>query len=130
MELCQYEFTFQDEYMGILDNEISDLLGITDSLNDFIRIDKREHSFILKKKNKENFVLFSVHGSSYIYLLIVRCEKKYEEKLKTILLKVCEEIEEDYGENHNKEIRNVINETNNWFLELQEQYDLINLFHF
>ena len=45
MEICQYEFTFQDEYMEILDKEVSDLLEISDSLDDTIRVDKREHSF-------------------------------------------------------------------------------------
>lgn len=129
METCQYEFTFQDEYMDILDEEISNLLEFSDSLVDIIRVDKKEHTFILKRKNKKNFILFSVHGSSYIYLLIVRCEKKYEKKLKSILLKICAEIRENYGEDHNEEVRDKINESNNWFLELQAQYDLIEMFH-
>ena len=129
METCQYEFTFQDEYMEILDEKISNLLEVSDSLDGIIRVDKKEHTFILKKKSKENFILYSVHGSSYIYLLIVRCDKKYEKKLKSILLKMCAEIKENYGEDHNKEVRDVINESNNWFLELQAQYDLIEMFH-
>ncbi len=32
MEICQYEFTFQDEYMEILDEEVSDLLEITSTV--------------------------------------------------------------------------------------------------
>ncbi len=130
MEICQYEFTFQDEYMEILDEEVSGLLEISSSLDNAIRVDTRDHTFILKKKDKKNFIIYSIHGSSYMYLLIVKCEKKYEEKLKSILLNVCAEIEDDYGEDHKKEVRNVINESDNWFLKLQAQYDLIKMFNF
>ncbi len=93
--------------MEILDEEVSDLLEISSSLDNTVRVDTRDHTFILKKKDKKFYPIFSPWIKLY-YLLIVRCDKKYEEKLKSILLNVCAEIEDDYGEDHKKEVRNVI----------------------
>lgn len=109
MELCQYEYQFQNEFAEILEEKISSLLTINNK--ESVRLNKNPIQFVLMKKDAQNFMLFSIHPASYVYLLIVRCEMKYEEPLKNILLEVSEEIEEEYGENHRKEIKNVFKET-------------------
>lgn len=128
VEKCQYEFQFQNEFMGNLEEEIGELLGISISPEHMVRVDKGQHRFILRKKDNDNFMLFSAYRDNYVYLLIVRCEKKYEESLKKILLKVCDEIEEDYGEDHRREVKDVLCEANNEFVKLEETYKLSELF--
>ena len=128
MEICQYEFQFQNEYMGILERKIGELIGVSVEKGNMVRIDKDRHSFLLRKKDSYNFMLFSAHQASYVYLLIVRCEKKYEEKLRQILLEVCDDIEEYYDEDHRREVRNVFFEDNNRFIKLEEQYKLTEMF--
>ncbi len=50
MEVCQYEFQFQNEFMGTLERKIGELLNISISQENMIRIDKGQQSFIMKKK--------------------------------------------------------------------------------
>ncbi len=76
-----------------------------------------------------NFMLFSANKGSYVYLLIIRCEKKYEEELRKILLGICDEIEEDYDEDHRREVRDVFFETNNRFSRLEEKFKIEKLFN-
>lgn len=129
MEICQYEFQFQNEFMEILERRIGDLMGLSISQENMIKVDKEQYSFILRRKDSKNFMLFSANQASYVYLLIVRCEKKYEEKLKHILLEVCDDIEEDYEEDHRREIRDVLLEANNRFSKLEEKYKITELFN-
>ena len=124
MEICQYEFQFQNEFMGELEQKIGDLFEITISPENMFRVDKEKQSFILRKKDNKNFMLFSAHQASFVYLLVVRCEKIYEERLKDILLKICEEIEDDYGEDHRKEVEDVIAKADNRFSNLEEKYKI------
>ena len=129
MQLCQYEFQFQNEYMADLERNIGNVLGIARDQENIIRKDIENQSFILIKKDSKNFMLFCGNQISYVYLLIVRCEKKYEEPLREILLKLCDEIEEDYGENHRKEVRNVFLEQDNNLAQLEEKYKITDLFN-
>lgn len=129
MQLCQYEFQFQNEYMTDLERNIGDVLGIASNQENMIRKDNEKQSFILRKKDSKNFMLFSANQASYVYLLIVRCEKKYEEQLREILLELCDEIEEEYGENHRREVRDVFLEQDNRFAQLEEKYKIIDLFN-
>ena len=127
METCQYEFQFENEFMGILEMRISNLLGIPINQENMIRVDQGQQSFILWKKNSENFMLFSANLEGYMYLLIVRCEKKYEDGLREILLEICDDIEEDYDEDHRREVKDVFKESNNQFSKLEEKYNIIKL---
>lgn len=129
MEICQYEFQFENEFMGILETKIGALLGISINQESMIRVDREQQSFILRKKDSENFMLFSANLANYMYLLIVRCDKKYEEKLRDILLEICDNIEEDYDEDHRREVKDVSDETDNQFSRLEEKYKITELFH-
>lgn len=130
MEICQYEFQFQNEFMEILERKIGDLIGVSGEIGNMIRVDKDSQSFILKKKDYYNFMLFIAYKASYVYLLIVRCEKKYEDKLRQILLDVCDDIEEDYGEDHRREVRDILFEADNRFSIYEEQYKITEMFGF
>lgn len=130
MEICQYEFQFQNEFMEILERKIGDLIGVSGEIGNMIRVDKDSQSFILKKKDSYNFMLFIAYKASYVYLLIVRCEKKYEDKLRQILLDVCDDIEEDYGEDHRREVRDILFEADNRFSIFEEQYKITEMFGF
>lgn len=90
-----------------------------------LKINKERHNFLLRKKDSKNFMLFSANQESYVYLLIVRCEKKYEEKLRQILLEICYDIEEDYGEDHKREVRDVLSEPDNRLSKLKEKYNFL-----
>ncbi len=129
MGVCQYEFQFYNEFMGILEREIGKLLGIEIDCRNIIKTDKGKQSFIFRKKDSQNFMLFSANQASYVYLVVIRCEKKYEEGLKKILLKVCNDIEEDYGENHRREVRDVYMEKNNRFIIMEEKFGIRELFN-
>lgn len=52
MEICQYEFQFQNEFMGIIEKRIGDILGISITQENMVRIDIEKQSFIEKKKFK------------------------------------------------------------------------------
>lgn len=129
MEVCQYEFQFQNEYMEAIERKLGDLLNIHISQENMVRIDIAQQSFILRKKDSKNFMLFSANQASYVYLVIVRCEKKYEEMLRQILLEVCDDIEEDYDEDHRCEVRDVLSDTNNRLLKLEEKYKIEEAFN-
>jgi len=122
MRLCQYEFQFQNEYMSYLENELDALLNIYSLDKQIVHIDNQ--IFILKKKDKNNFVLFSASSNSYVYLLIIRCDKDYENKLKKILLNLCKEIEENYGEDHKREVKDVYMQSDNWFFRFNDMYKI------
>lgn len=64
-----------------------------------------------------------------MYLLIVRYNKKYEEKLRDILLEICDNIEEDYDEDHRGEVKDVFKETDTWFSRLEDKYKITKLLH-
>lgn len=129
METCQYEFQFENEFMGILEMRIGALLDIPINQESMVRADRDQQSFILWKKNDNNFMLFSANLSTYMYLLIVQCDKKYEEKLRDILLEICDNIEEDYDEDHRGEVKDVFKKTDTWFLRLEEKYQITELLH-
>lgn len=129
METCQYEFQFQNEFMGIIEKRIGDLLDISINQKDMIKINKGQQSFILRIKDTDNFMLFSANQASYVYLLIVKCEKKYEDDLRNILLEICDDIEEDYDEDHRREVRDVIFEKDNRLSKLEEKYQISKLFN-
>lgn len=128
MDQCQYEFQFQNEYMNILEDRIGSLLGIVINEKNMLRVEKGGQSFILRKKDKNNFMLFSANDCSYIYLVIVVCEKKFEEDLKEIFFDICMEIEEDYNEDHRHEVKDVKNTMDNWLNVFSKKYDVHKLF--
>lgn len=128
MDTCQYEIQFQNEYMDILEKKIGSLLGISISEGNMMRFNKEGERFILRKKDDRNYMLFSVYKDSYVYLLIVTCEKKYEEKLRTILLQICDDIEDDYGEDHRKEVTDVSFKSDSWLKKINKKYDLSKIF--
>lgn len=129
MEVCQYEFQFQNEFMGIIEEKIGELLEISIDSENMIRVNTKQQSFILRRKDDKNFMLFSANEASYVYLLIVRCEKKYEEKLRQILFEICDDIEEDYEEDHRSEVKDVFLEINSRFSKLEKKFKITELFN-
>ena len=73
-------------------------------------------------------MLFSAKKNNCNYLMIVRCEKMYEEEIKTVLYEVCDEIEDDYDENHRKEVIDVFGKESNRFIKLEKKYNISKLF--
>lgn len=68
MEICQYEFQFQNEFMGIIEKRIGDLLGISITQENMVRIDIEKQSFIMRRKNSNNFMFFrQIKRVMYIY---------------------------------------------------------------
>ena len=70
MEICQYEFQFQNEFMGIIERRIGDLLGISITQENMVRIDIEKQSFIMRKKSSNNFMFFS-EGCLYWAVLVL-----------------------------------------------------------
>ena len=52
----------------------------------------------------------------------------YEEEIKTVLYEVCDEIEDDYDENHRKEVIDVFGKESNRFIKLEKKYNISKLF--
>lgn len=113
--------------MDFLEKSIGNLLGIPICDESMTSINLEEEDFILWTKDKKNYMLFSANKNSYIYLLIVKCEKKYEEKLRLILFEVCDNIEEDYGENHRREVKDVLYKSDNWSYRLENNYNIFSM---
>lgn len=128
MRICQYEFQFENEFMEVIEKRVGDLLDISLAQEKIVKFGEGKQTIIFQSKNSENFMLFYMNQVSYMYLLIVRCEKKYEEKLKSILLEVCDEIEDEYDEDHRWEVKDVLGDSHNNFLKLEEKYKIKELF--
>ena len=61
MELCQYEFQFQNEYRRDLECNIGDVLGIVINQENLIRKDIEKQSFILRKKDYNNDMFIPIN---------------------------------------------------------------------
>lgn len=128
MRICQYEFQFENEFMEVIEKRVGDLLDISLAQEKIVKFGEGKQTIIFQSKNSENFMLFYMNQVSYMYLLIVRCEKKYEEKLKSILLEVCDEIDDEYDEDHRWEVKDVLGDSHNNFSKLEEKYKIKELF--
>lgn len=128
MNICQYEFQFQNEFMNEIETKIGRILGVEINREKKCIIEREDHSFILRKRDSNNFMLFSAKKNNCNYLMIVRCEKMYEEEIKTVLYEVCDEIEDDYDENHRKEVIDVFGKESNRFIKLEKKYNISKLF--
>lgn len=45
------------------------------------------------------------------------------------MLEICDNIEEDYDEDHRGEVKDVFKKTDTWFLRLEEKYQVTELLH-
>lgn len=126
MKICQYEFQFQDKFMERIEEEISKLLNIP--MNDMIRKDFKNETLILRKGTENNYMLFLVHESSPLYLVIIRCNTIYESEIRKLLFDICDEIEEEYDEDHRREVVNVFGNSNTFLKDLEKDYQISSLF--
>ncbi|NDO47278.1 hypothetical protein [Clostridium sp. MD294] len=126
MAICQYEFQFEDEFMKTIENEISKLLHIP--MNDMIKKDFKNETLIIRKATKNNYILFLAHEASLLYLVIIRCNTIYENEIQKILFNICDEIEEEYNEDHKKEVVNVFGNERTFLKDLEKMYNISALF--
>lgn len=123
---CQYEFSFPNEYTDELINSISELTNIkeNDIHDNILKYDSNDEMIYVVKDNKENFILTKYNKKHWMYLVIIRCDEKYSKEIEKILCYINEDIEENYGEDHSKEINNVINNTKTFFYRIDKQYKI------
>ena len=126
MKICQYEFLFQNEFMGTIESEVSKLLNI--SMDNMIRKDINDVMFLLRKTTENNYMLFVAHKSSYVYAVILRCNAIYENDIQKLLFDICDEIEEEYDEDHRDEVVNVFGNEKTHLKNLEEIYQVSSLF--
>ena len=126
MKICQYEFQFQDEFMERIEEEISKLLNIP--MNDMIKKDINGVMFLLRKATENDYMLFVAHKSSYVYAVIIRCETIYENDIRKLLFHICDEIEEEYDEDHRKEVVNVFGDSDTYLKDLEKRHKISSLF--
>ncbi len=126
MKICQYEFQFQYEFMEKIEEKISKLLNIP--INDMIRKDFKDETLILRKATENNYMLFLAHEGSLSYLVIIRCNVIYESEIQKLLFDICDEIEEEYDEDHRDEVINVFENTKTFLKDLEKDYQISSLF--
>ena len=126
MKICQYEFQFQDEFMERIESGISKLLNI--SLDNIIKKKFKSEALLLRKDTENNYMLFLAHESSLSYLVIIRCDAIHENEIQKLLFEICDEIEEEYDEDHRREVVNVFGNSNTFLKDLEKDYQISSLF--
>ncbi len=132
MHTCHYEFQYDNIYWTELEEAILKLFAF--SPEDYTEYVGSELAFILYKKDKNNFVLFKQHRCIDLQLVIVKCDKRYEEALRKIFYDICELAEEDFEEsyvdNYRAMIKDVSGEDRTFFSDFVEEYKLTGLLDF
>ena len=126
MKICQYEFLFQNEFMGTIESEVSKLLNI--SMDNMVRKDINDVMFLLRKATENNYMLFVAHESSYVYTVILRCDAIHENDIRKLLFDICDEMEEDDDEDHRKEVVNVFGNSDTYLKDLEKRHKVSSLF--
>ena len=127
MKICQYEFQFENEFMEIIEEKLSKLLNI--SIENFIRKDiSNGEIFILEKTTENNYMLFATHKASCTCVVIIRCDVIHENDIRKLLFDICDEIEEEYDEDHRKEVVNVFGNSDTYLKDLEKRHKVSSLF--
>ena len=126
MKICQYEFQFENEFMGTIESEVSKLLNI--SMDNMIKKDINGVMFLLRKATENNYMLFVAHKSSYVYTVIIRCNAIHENDIQKLLFDICDEMEEEYDEDHRKEVVNVFGDPDTYLKDLEKRHKISSLF--
>ena len=126
MKICQYEFLFQNEFMGTIESEVSKLLNI--SMDNMIRKDINDVMFLLRKTTENNYMLFVAHKSSYVYAVILRCDAIHENDIRKLLFDICDEMKEEDDEDHRGEVVNVFGNSDTYLKDLEKRYKVSSLF--
>ncbi len=126
MQICQYEFQFEDEFMNRIRDEISKLLNIP--IDNVIRKNIAGEMFILRKDTENKYILFASHKTSCMCLVIIRCNVTYEKEIQKLLFDICHKMEDCYDEDHRKEVINVFGNTKTHLKNLEELYKISSLF--
>ena len=127
MEICQYEFQFENEFMEIIEEKLSKLLNI--SIENFIRKDiSNGEIFILEKATENNYMLFATHEASCTCVVIIRCDAIHENDIRKLLFGICDEMEEDDDEDHRKEVVNVFGNSDTYLKDLEKRHKVSSLF--
>lgn len=125
MKMCQYEFSFQNDYFGEIKKNIGEVTGITEKdTEDIFRCESEKEMIYGIRGRNGSFIIFACNKASYVYLMIVRCDEKYAEQVEKILYSLNDEIEDDYDEDHSQEIRNVINCSETFFQRIDNDYNI------
>ncbi len=130
VQICQYEFLVEDMFTNKLRDEIVKLLKI--SPDDLMKKKFNDgQCFVLYKANENNYILFSAHVSSIVWVAIIRCDIIYENEIQKILFAICEEMEEEacYDDiDFRKYIVNVFKEEETELKFLEEKYKVSSMF--
>ncbi len=123
MKMCQYEFEFPHEYFFDIEPKIYGILGFVIAKEDYNKQEfGREKIYEFRKDS--NLLIFVYYEITDMYLMIVRTDDKYASNIEEMLKRVCNKIEDDYGEDHSKTIKNVINERHTNLEEIRAEYGL------
>ncbi|MBE5933557.1 MAG: hypothetical protein E7263_09080 [Lachnospiraceae bacterium] len=106
MKSLLYYFIFENEYMNIIIDSLCDIFCVSKDKNSVIYRDGSEQVYILDGAG-EGVACVLANNASYIYTIYIFSKIEYQEKIEHMLSSLCDEIEEEYGEDRSRYINNI-----------------------
>lgn len=122
MKYCKYNFTFYNEYMEDIEEGLCEIMRLcSGDKNSFYFETNQEKIYLISDDN--GAIIFTSYPNSYIYMVSILAKSSFKEKIEEFLFYICDEIEEDYGENHRHEIKDCSKKEMSEIIELSKKLD-------
>ncbi|MBE5954197.1 MAG: hypothetical protein E7257_08595 [Lachnospiraceae bacterium] len=96
-----YYFIFENEYMNNIINRLCVLFDVSQTENSKIYKGETDQVYVLNALD-EGMVCVYANDMSYIYEIYIICTPIHQSEIEELLRSLCDEIEEDYGEDRSR----------------------------
>lgn len=106
MNNIAYYFIFENEYMNDIIDKLSIIFDVSPKESSVVYKDDLEQVYLLDVPNK-GVACILANSSTYTYALYIFAEVQLKKELEEMLTELCDEIEEDYGDDRRALINNI-----------------------
>ncbi len=96
-----YYFIFENEYMTDIVNNLCEIYNISREDCKTIFKDDLEQAYLLDVK-ENGLCCILANKLSYVYSIYILTNDKYKSKIEKLLYKLCDDIEDSYGEDRRR----------------------------
>uniref|UniRef100_UPI004057A268 hypothetical protein n=1 Tax=Agathobacter sp. TaxID=2021311 RepID=UPI004057A268 len=106
MKNLVYYFIFENDYMDDIINRLCSVFNVSQEENAMVYKDGLEQVYVLDAAG-EGMACVLANNSDYIYAIYIFSKAIYQKEIEKMLNDLCDEIEEQYGEDRREFINNI-----------------------
>lgn len=127
--MIQYEMYFTNEYVDEILSDLVNVMGLYYENEEIKKAigerDKQSKNNILLIKKENRFICIDCNDKDWIFPLIVRCNEKESEIVRTIMMKWDKTIREEYDQELENNITNNYGKEDTLLRRIEKHYNVL-----